>query len=224
MHVLVRVLFRTGSDCRPLLMADDSPANRFARAAQQGRTDEVERMLDSGAIKDINAVGVNHCSALYVAAGDGHLDTCEVLLRRGAAVNAPEGKLTALHSAVHSGHTDVCALLLSHGADVTAQANDWTQLQHEASADLCTLLVSCGAGARGVITCRNTLLHLAGSKARSGIVSLLLDEVADMHAINEAGLTPLAETIDDAGFLDDDDRRQTICQALVAYGESCGWM
>lgn len=209
-------------------MADcDSPADLFVRAARSGRTDEVERMLDSGSIKDVNAVDVSHCRALYVAAGAGCLDTCEVLLRRGAAVDAGRSGSTPLSLAASAGETGVCALLLSHGANVMSRHQDWTPLHFAASAgafDVCTLLLSYGADASCVNNSRNTPLHLAGSNARVGVVSLLLDEAVDTHAVNDEGLTPLAETMDRAGLFGDHDKRQTICQALVAYGEFCVWM
>lgn len=201
-----------------------TPADWFVLAAREGRTDDVLRMLDSGAVEDVNVVdGVDLYCALVAAADDGHMDTCEVLLRRGAAVDARGGGATALHSAASSGYTDVCALLLSHGADVMSRARDWTPLHRAACCgyvDACALLLSCGADARCVNNFGNTPLHLAGGGAHSDIVSLLLDEVVDTHALNNAGLTPLAETMDRAAvWVRKADKYQTVCQDLVAYGE-----
>lgn len=200
-----------------------TPAHWFVLAAREGRTDEVLRMLDSGAVKDVNVVDdVDLCCALVAAAGRGHRDTCDVLLRRGAAVDACGAGRTALHSAASSGYTDVCALLLSHGADVMSQHREWTPLHCAAlygHLGVCALLLSCGADARCASKFRNTPLHLAGGDAHPDIVSLLLEEAADTHALNQAGLTPHAETIRHAGLFNDKANRLIVCQDMVAYGE-----
>lgn len=93
-------------------------------------------------------------SALYLAAYEGHLEACKVLIEAGADVNFKrEGdESTPLHAAASEGHLEVCRLLLDHGADVNAQQSEegysYTPLHAAArygQAEVCTLLLERGA-------------------------------------------------------------------------------
>ena len=56
---------------------------------------------------------------LHNAAGEGHAEVAEILLKAGADLNAAGSQgYTPLSVAVHAGHTDVVKILLDHGADV----------------------------------------------------------------------------------------------------------
>ncbi|KAM6510500.1 hypothetical protein FSOLCH5_010940 [Fusarium solani] len=60
--------------------------------------------------------------ALQTAAAEGHMEIVELLLKRGADVNALTtndnmSSGTALQAAVEAGNGDIVALLLEHGAD-----------------------------------------------------------------------------------------------------------
>ena len=61
-------------------------------------------------------------SPLMQAAGEGHTDIAELLLERGAEVNAEDGcgNWTPLHYAAHAGNLKMARLLLAHGADVNS--------------------------------------------------------------------------------------------------------
>jgi len=54
--------------------------------AQHGRTEDVEKLLEEGA--DIQVTDHGGSSALHIAAHVGALETVEMLLNRGALVNA----------------------------------------------------------------------------------------------------------------------------------------
>lgn len=60
--------------------------------------------------------------AFYGACRNGHIAVAELLLERGADVNA-KGILggTGLHWAAINGHKDTVAFLLAHGADLTTR-------------------------------------------------------------------------------------------------------
>jgi hypothetical protein len=82
---------------------------------------------------------------LHSAAGGGHEEVAELLLAKGADVNAKNNDgFTPLHSAAAQGHKDVAELLLAKGADANAKDKDgyiplyWAaQMQHD---ELVTLL------------------------------------------------------------------------------------
>ena len=104
---------------------------------------------------------LRECSgALLRAAG---LAVCEVLLSRGAIVNASDKcGVTALHGAARTGQLAICQLLLQHGADVNATDK-----------------------------CGGTALHRAARTGQSAICQLLLQHGADVNKQNEVGGTPL---------------------------------
>ena len=65
------------------------------------------------------------CTALHLAAANGHVDVVKVLIQNGADVNAvDEYKFTALHLAARHGHVDIAKVLIENGADVNAVQKD----------------------------------------------------------------------------------------------------
>jgi hypothetical protein len=89
-------------------------------AAATGDLGVIERHLANGA--DVNGRGGKYRStALQRAALAGREEAAELLIRRGADVNALEGdQSTPLHSAALLGHEKVVHVLVQNGADVNA--------------------------------------------------------------------------------------------------------
>jgi len=102
------------------------------RAAYDGNTNEVRRLLDKGA--DVNAqyYGI---TALMDAAAKGHAETVRLLLDKGADVNATRSNGgTVLINAACYGHAECVRLLLGRGADVNAKSSSgWTALINAAA-------------------------------------------------------------------------------------------
>jgi ankyrin repeat protein len=69
---------------------------------------------------------------LHWAASTGKRELCEMLLTRGANINAVEAKeKTALHLAVTHGRDDMVELLIKYGANVNARSDGkWTALHN----------------------------------------------------------------------------------------------
>ena len=108
-------------------------------AAQFGRLETVQALLEAGAGVDLHEKG--RYTALMLAAGNGHADVVQILLDAGANVNNIEQTRgwTALIWAAKRGHTDTVRVLLEHGAETaigddqgrTARAWAETQRHHE---------------------------------------------------------------------------------------------
>lgn len=89
-------------------------------AATDGRTADVERLLDLGV--DPNITSARGSTPLILAAFFGHEDIVEQLLNADAFVNArDEREFTALHYAAQQGHTSVARMLVEHQADINIQ-------------------------------------------------------------------------------------------------------
>jgi ankyrin repeat protein len=122
-----------------LLLSRGAQGMNFVAAASLGKLDLVCEFLDSGTpltspAKRVVSVGRDDdlvadsarmkgdviSDAFYAACRNGHTEVAEVLLARGADVNA-KGILggTALHWAAINGHKDTVAFLLARGADPT---------------------------------------------------------------------------------------------------------
>ncbi len=121
-----------------LLLARGAKGMNVVAAANLGKLDLVRNFLDSGprlsfprrvAASQLNdevvadsarAKGDVISHAFYGACRNGHTDVAELLLERGADVNA-KGILggTGLHWAAINGHKETVAFLLAHGADLT---------------------------------------------------------------------------------------------------------
>jgi hypothetical protein len=80
-------------------------------------------LLQGGA--DIEAPIFNNNTALHIAALNGCVDVCRLLLDWGAKLDTPRnGKYTPLLAAAHGGHLSVVKLLVERGADVRVR-NDF---------------------------------------------------------------------------------------------------
>ena len=106
------------------------------------------RAVAAGA--DVGHLAAEGFSPLFAAALAGSVRTCEMLIRRGAAVTLPLGNgLVALHVACHGSRLEVARLLVARGADVGIADGDGVTPLHYAckagSAELADFLLSKGA-------------------------------------------------------------------------------
>lgn len=82
-------------------------------------------LLELGA--DVHAMATNgsNIQALHAAVARNDYKMCELLLQKGAAVDATQMQgVTALHSAVHRGNMDIVKLLVQHGAERDAKMDN----------------------------------------------------------------------------------------------------
>jgi ankyrin repeat protein len=164
-------------------------------AALAGHNDVAEFLLANGA--DVNATSnnghvpwyegkVNGHNAvtildnnygfapLHLAALNGHKDVVELLVAKGANVNANNGG-TPLHRA--AGHKEVMEFLLAHGADVNAKANNGETPLHYAArrgeGNLAELLMAHGADINVKSNKGHTPLYVAAREGHKDVVELL---------------------------------------------------
>ncbi|CAB3365286.1 Hypothetical predicted protein [Cloeon dipterum] len=124
-------------------------------ACVKKNVDEVKRLLDAGAnscVRDYNG-----WTPLHEAAQSNRVDIAQLLLERGAKVNAAGGEeyLSPLHDAVSAGYKEMVELLLLFGADP-----DQLSIKGESARDM---------------TKNMEILDLLGSSARHVHLSSSLD-------------------------------------------------
>lgn len=124
--------------------------------AVEANPEIVGEMIRNG--EDVNATDEDGVSALHLAVLHDHYGIAELLLDRGANVNAKEHSRAGgfcgwgwypLHLALRNENRDMINLLIDHGADVNAVRSDgWTPLNTAAShgqPDVVELLIAKGA-------------------------------------------------------------------------------
>lgn len=103
-------------------------------AVENGHTDCLRILLDSGAAPDI---GIDRnpifLTAIFRAARNGHADCLEVLIKAGAGINVVKGDITPLHLAAENGHTQCVALLIRAGAKLDVPKGCRTTALYEAT-------------------------------------------------------------------------------------------
>ena len=94
---------------------------KIAKAAEHGKVGVVQTWLSGDGLVDATCVrsGVGGCTLLLIAAGRGHKQLIELLLKRGAEVNARDSEGNqALMAAAQEGHEQVADSLLRYGAAI----------------------------------------------------------------------------------------------------------
>ncbi len=166
------------------------------RAAWEGDIKAIEQHLAAG--KDVNAKDdLYGDTPLLWAAGFGHKGIVEMLITRGADVNAKaEGGWTPLHYATGGNDKEIVELLIGKGADMNAKnAKDQITPLHWAAwrghREVAELLIAKGAGVNSKNKSGGTPLHNATWKGHKEIVELLITNGADLNAKDVGGETPL---------------------------------
>jgi ankyrin repeat protein len=129
-----------------------------------------------------------HATPLHAAAYEGHKDVAELLLAKGADVNAKNiiGQ-TPLDLAAGNDHKDIMDLLMAHKADVNI---------HDAAAGGYMKIVSAMIQQNPALLSSddiygNSPLHCAAARGHIDVSALLLANRADVNAKDKGGSTPL---------------------------------
>lgn len=185
-----------------------TPYHWVFNAMQRGDTRELEAILGSGLLEDVN--GCHQPLLLLWAVGLGSIPAAELLIAKGADVNLPvcghtfdpvwhgwagdiyPDGIRPLHAAVKYGKTDAVLLLLRAGAEVNAaDTNGVTPLallfhattvleSPQVSCDIAEVLLSAGADPRLSHNDQGALpLHCAAFNGNIGAIDLLLSAAPD---------------------------------------------
>lgn len=123
-------------------------------AASEGRAHDLARLLDGHPAKLAITGSEWNRPLLHIAAGRGHLDCVEVLLRRGFDVMKRDrfDNATALHWAAQGGHVGVVQRLLEAGADIDGEGDEhemgvigWSTCFRDTGETVANLLLERGA-------------------------------------------------------------------------------
>jgi cytohesin len=181
-------------------------------AARNGQLRVASFLLANGA--DVNRA-VGGWSPLHYAADAGHKAMVELLLGKGAPVNARDRSgNTPLHLATKKGLQAVVETLLASEADVNIRNNFQTTSLHDAavrsSGTIAALLIQNGADVNAKNNVGATPLSLAAQGGHHEVVSQLLAGHADVNIRDNSGNAPLHAA---AGG-----NRWEIVQQLIAAG------
>ncbi|XP_049829204.1 ankyrin-3-like [Schistocerca gregaria] len=171
---------------------------RLIDAAERGETEELQKLLASGA--DVGARNWLGMTALHWAALRGDLEAARSLVECGADVDVLTTLLqvTPLHMASLRGFTEMVQLLLASSADPKLRAEGGVTPLHLAAlsgqTEVVTALLDAGAevDARTKTTwLQLSPLHLASTVGNTAVVQLLVASSADPNARARRGVTPL---------------------------------
>ncbi len=167
-------------------------ASPLVYAVRKGYSTATRYLLENGARTDRGASGN---PALYEAADRGHRKIVEMLLAKGADVNAVnQNGETALHTAAVNGFLAMVQLLLDHQADWRIvdfrKLGGWdggcTPLQRAAllgQVEVTKELLGRGADVNQRNPLGLTALHAAARSASAQVVKLLLEKGADPNLV-----------------------------------------
>ncbi|XP_063980650.1 protein fem-1 homolog B isoform X2 [Diachasmimorpha longicaudata] len=181
---------------------DGQRSTPFIAAARYGHDkvikmllDKFEPALEQGGTVKFDGDIIEGASALWCAAGAGHLNVIKTLVNAGADVNhATHTNSTPLRAACYDGRFDIVNYLVNHGADLHI-ANKYNNTclmiaAYKGHVDILTFLLEQGANPNEKALCGATALHFAAEYGHCNIVSELL-KYGTTITKNVSGMTPL---------------------------------
>lgn len=186
-------LCHQGIKCTPLIVAARNGKEGSVRIILEKFQPLVKLELE-GTVKFDEYV-IEGATALWCAAGAGHLGIVKRLVRAGANVNhATKTLSTPLRAACFDGRLDIVKYLVRHGADIH-KANKFNNTclmisAYKGHIDVVNFLIDSGARVDDRALCGATALHFAAECGHAAVVQMLLDHGAKILK-NDNGMSPL---------------------------------
>jgi ankyrin repeat protein len=187
------VLLQAGADA--CLRSSRSQMTALHFAAWRGLAECCELLITRAdtllEVRDADGV-----TALVRTSQHGHLRTVQLLIDRGADVNAVSFYgCSALTAAAQTGNVAVVQLLLDHGADISAAAdkghNALCRAAHAGHVTMMEFLVQHGLSVHAVDSKGNTLLIIAVCARQKAAAEWLIRQGVPVNAVNETSSTAL---------------------------------
>ena len=182
------------------------------KAVREGDADRVRKLLDAGA--DVNGRNSSKAvkllrggtplqwTSLHYAAYYGHLEIAEILISRGADLDADDPYYsTPLYLAVEEGHPEVVEFLISKGAKVNVKSSSsgYTPLHRAAWGPVALMLLEKGAKVNARDNDGKTALDQATWSDKGGTAALLRKHGGEHGTIDGAAYGGDIEAV--KGFL-----------------------
>lgn len=186
-----KVIEDDGQRCTPLIVAARYGHNRVVKML----VDKFQPDLEQEGTVKFDGYVIEGASALWCAAGAGHLNVVKTLVKASANVNHPtRTNSTPLRAACFDGRLDIVQYLTEHQADIHI-ANKYNNTclmiaAYKGHLDVVSFLLEIGAHPDEKAHCGATALHFAAECGHFHIVSELLRYGAKMTK-NNSGMTPL---------------------------------
>jgi ankyrin repeat protein len=145
--------------------------------------DRIKTLIVARNIENVNYADEYDRSLLMYAAAHGYLQTCRILIRRGADpdMQAIDGVTAAMYAS-GNGHAEVVKLLLERGIDPNVQAiegmNALMMAAQNGHAEVAEMLINSGANYNHQASDGFTSLMIASQNGHAEVVKLLLEKGA----------------------------------------------
>ena len=167
-------------------------------AAQEGNFDSVKALLDSQT-NVVNSSDNKGLTALHLACLNGHLDVVNILIERGANVDAVDNDgTTPILYAVMENYLDIVLMLAENGCNMNVSDEDGNTPLHWAVEDDNIDIVRALFQSKTFDVnftdekcLKNTALHLAAENGYEAMAKYLIENAANLDALNEDDETPL---------------------------------